>query len=321
MATVEELRERAKELDIEGRSSMNKDELEKAVANAEGSSNSDAGQQEQARAESEVEAQNEGAATKKDVEAEASATHHSEASDLDNPEVVSDLSPAGQEAASQMGDVAKEEADAALDASGPLHLQSPEHRVMTGAVNEAHAKEQAEIAKDVPEDYVGDLTEAGLPDGYGRKVGAPKDNLSENDERDPEDVYEVRQEHVIDFPAPVGQREGDEQVDSSATEEQAPSGAFHNEPLGSASQAGARSRLFEQKAVFYTDGLSGEADMNLERAHALPEVLQSNDPEVRAAGDVSESEAAKEQKEENLSDREQRQAERVKSGEVQEDSQ
>ena len=56
------------------------------------------------------------------------------------------------------------------------------------------------------------------------------------------------------------------------------------------------STVIPQKGVLYTDGLSGGADSNLERAYEIPENLQSNDPEVRAVGDESLSEAAKNDK-------------------------
>lgn len=281
MATKEELLEKAKELELEGRSTMSKDELEKAVGEAEGSSTVSSGKD-------------------------------SEASDPKNEEVQEALSPSGQDALAEMGEdsEAAKEADIALDASGPLHLEAPHEREMTGAVSEEHAKEQEELLKNKPEDYVGSISEAGF-DSDGKPAqtsatpkGQPKDNLSKNDERNPEDVYEVRQEDVIDYPAPPHQDAKEEQ-----TAEQAPSGAFHSEPLGNVSAPGARSRLWEQKAVFYTDGLSGPADHNQERAYVTPEVLQSNDPVVREAGDESESEAFQEEK----SDQDKKLAEEAKT--------
>lgn len=51
-------------------------------------------------------------------------------------------------------------------------------------------------------------------------------------------------------------------------------------------------RWVQAKGVLYTDGLSGAADQNLERAYEYNERLQSNDPEVRKAGDESLSESA-----------------------------
>jgi hypothetical protein len=123
---------------------------------------------------------------------------------------------------------------------------------------------------------------------------------------------EVKAEDIIDFPPPVAEREAlatGQEVKGDNTLQQSPSGAFHNEPLGSASVPGSRSRLFEQKATFYTDGLSGAADHNHERAYSTPEVLQSNDPVVRTAGDESESEAFKAAK----SDKDNRLAEEAKT--------
>jgi hypothetical protein len=63
-----------------------------------------------------------------------------------------------------------------------------------------------------------------------------------------------------------------------------------------------------QKATLYTDGESGGADSNLERAYEIHEKLQSNDPAERKAGDESLSEAAAESKSEG----EKKQAESVK---------
>jgi hypothetical protein len=196
---------------------------------------------------------NEAKATKDEQPEEQKPTtgHDSEASDLDNPEVVANLSPEGQEAAEELGPEAKELADAALDASGPLHLQSPDERVATGAVNEEHAKEQEEAQKNVPDDYTGDVTESGLTAS--------------------EPVHK-EQEDVIDFPPPLAERE-------NAGEEFSP-----DEPK----------RLYAQKSVFYTDGLSGEGDHNLERAYKIPRVLKSSNDSVREAGEESDSKASEE---------------------------
>jgi hypothetical protein len=294
MATKEELRAKLDELGAEQPSAdAKKEELEDAVAKAEGSSD--------------------GAQTKQQAAGDDTAFvadgKNTEASNPKNENVQESLSPEGQEALGEMGEdsEAAKEADLALDASGPLHLEPPHTREMTGAVSEEHAKEQEEVLKNKPEDYVGSVSEAGFDeDGnpahattLGEPKGQPKDNLSENDDRKPEDVYEVRQEDVIDYPPPLGEREEaltGEKVKGDETAEGAAGGAFHSEPLGAASTPGARSRLFEQKAVFYTDGLSGAADHNHERAYVTPEVLQSDNPTVRTAGDESESEAFQEEK-------------------------
>lgn len=283
MATVEELRDKAKELDIEGRSTMNKDELEKAVADAEGSSG--------------------------DQVADGSApANESEASDLDNPLVREGLSSQGQEAADEMDakglDASKDEADAALDASGPLHLEAPSDRIMTGAVSEEQAKEQRKVLKDASDDdHTGNYTEAGEPltsgvEARAKEVGSKKENLGKGDDRE---VYTIEQEDVIDFPPPVGQREGTfartHVRDSDQKEDRNPELAYAEPggtPVGNAVVgAGSRSGdVYSQKSVLYTDGLSGGADHNLERAYEIPEVLQSSNPEEREAGDESVSEAA-----------------------------
>lgn len=292
MATKEELLERARELEVEGRSSMSKEELEKAVANAERSSGDE-------------------------VADGSERGFEREGSDLDDPEVKAELSPSGQEAAEKLDDASADLANAAMDASGPLHLQSPEDRIMTGAVNEEQAEEQRKLLEENmgDEGHAGHFTEAGQPLSTGlydeqdaaRAKGEQKDNLHESDDRE---LHEVRQEHVIDFPPPVGQREGttsrsQDRAEDSAEERNPdlayaePGGApLGNPVIGAGSRVG---DVYSQKGVLYTDGLSGHADHNLERAYEIPELLQSSDAGERKAGDESLSEAAKEQKDENLS--------------------
>lgn len=329
MATKEELLERAKELDVEGRSSMNKEELEKAVAQAESSSQADTvadpnqGLRDQYAAyvedrdpEADAEALNDESDTQ--VDPETYAEKHSEASDPDNPVVQQGLSESGSENLDKVEEAYGEdsayvqESELALDASGPLLFQDPAKREMTGAVNEAHAKEQEELLKDLPDDHVGPLNELGQPL---REVDSSsvsrKDNLSDNDDRV---LYEVRQEDVIDFPPPVGERAVDfaTRGDESGTEQgegTVQQAAVAGTPFATGAVAGALGRTFQQKSVFYTDGLSETADHNLERAYEVPEVLQSNNPVVRAAGDESISEAAKD----DQPDADKKRAEEVKN--------
>lgn len=71
-----------------------------------------------------------------------------------------------------------------------------------------------------------------------------------------------------------------------------------------------RGRWTQAKAVLYTDGLSGDAEQNLERAYEYNERLQSNNPAVRRAGDESLSESALEARD----DRDSREAEQVIEG-------
>jgi hypothetical protein len=230
-----------------------------------------------------------------DPDFEVQTAHHSEASNLENPEVVGNLSPEGQEAAEQMSGVERAEADAALDASGPLHLQSPDEREMTGALTEKHGEEQRERVQ-MPEDgHTGGFSESGVPLNVPpdfSQVGSRKDNLHESDDRE---LYEVRQEDVIDFPPPLAEREA-----ALRSEGRNPLGLEVSEDEGN--RAGDGEQTVEgdsnvvspSKAVLYTDGLSGDAEMNLERANEIPERLQSTDKNEREAGDVSLSEAAKE---------------------------
>lgn len=324
----DELVELARERELEGRSSMSKEELAEALADdssSEGDSSEDAELREAVTefeenfdAEEQVEEQYADSATQpSDPSVEASAAHHSAASQAENPGVQEGLSDSGKEALEEVGEdsVYAEESDLALDASGPLHFESPSQRVMTGAVNEAHAKEQEELLKNMPEDWTGDTTEAGF-DKDGNAVVKPsdeeqaalqerresrlskKENLGEGDDRE---IMEVKQEDVIDFPPPRG-----EEAEEEGLRQQA---AVEGAPFATTSVAGGQGRVFHQKSVFYTDGLGGPAEQNLERAYEIPELLQSNNPEVREAGDESLSEAAKEEK----SEEEAKEAERVKS--------
>jgi hypothetical protein len=312
MATKEELLERAKELDVEGRSSMNKEELEKAVADAEGGSSSE-GDEHEANESSEAGANE--AASGDSAESSSGAEGAGEgadspASDENNPEVVENLSPSGQEALENMEPEQAAEADLALDASGPLHLEDPAKRVMTGAVSEDHAKEQEKLLAGAPDDFVGDVSEAGFNDDGTPASGGPAYRSSEMEaaKSDPDKtvgelrrVGDLKQEDVIDYPEPHAAEE-----DTSS-----PQLAPVNSPFANSTVIGSNKRVFEQKGVFYTDGLSGQADSNLERAYEIPELLQSNNPAEREAGDESLSEAAQEEK----SDEEKAEADRVKSGE------
>jgi len=74
-----------------------------------------------------------------------------------------------------------------------------------------------------------------------------------------------------------------------STEASEPAPDYYPSPYG---------RRVIQKAVLYTDGLSGAADLNHERAYEYNERLQSNNPVERESGDESLSEAAKAQKSE-----------------------
>ena len=105
-----ELLEEARARDIEGRSSMNKDELAEALSSDE---------------------------------QESSADERLAEVEEDAPETA-------------------KLAAVTMDKHGPLILQDPSERIMTGAVSEEQAKEQEKLLKNKPEDWVGDVSEAGF---------------------------------------------------------------------------------------------------------------------------------------------------------------
>jgi len=76
---------------------------------------------------------------------------------------------------------------------------------------------------------------------------------------------QVREPDYSDYPPPLGEREAQQ------------------------GEAWESELVYPQKGVLYTDGLSGRADSNLERAYEIPEELQSSDDEEREAGDESNS--------------------------------
>lgn len=164
--TKEELLEEARERDLEGRSSMNKEELVDALANDSSSDSSGDGSVSeggdevrdaqdlltptgpdrghlQSEAEAKLSAGNPTPGEESEDGGSQGADERKAAIEEDNPE---------------SAELAAEE----MDFSGPLHLQAPEERIMTGAVSEEQAKEQEELLKNKPDDYVGNVTEAGF---------------------------------------------------------------------------------------------------------------------------------------------------------------
>lgn len=161
--TKEELLEEARERDLEGRSSMNKDELVDALASDSGSSDG--------------EKVSEGGDEVQDAEDLLTPTgpyrghlqNEAEAAlSAGNPVPGEDDRPVNPDADERMQDLEEKTPEAAklaaeeLDYAGPLHLQSPEERIMTGAVSEEQAEEQKKLLANMPEGYVGEVTEAGF---------------------------------------------------------------------------------------------------------------------------------------------------------------
>lgn len=275
---LDELKEMAKDADLEGRSKMGKEELAEALADDSSSDEADADESAVLDAEASEEAAEERLET---VEEEAGP-------------VAAELS-------------AHEE----LDVQGPLVTGKPSERIMTGAVSEEHAEEQAELLANQPEDYVGDVSEAGF-DEDGRPAeseGAESSFRAREDspsKSDPDRTYgELRAEGLLDQ-RDVVDYDAQRQVPEADAPMREEGSVFANSAVAGNPNTG---RSFGQKAVFYTDGLSGGAEQNLERAYEIPELLQSNDPAEREAGDESLSEAAKEAK----SEEEKEHAEAVKT--------
>jgi len=114
----------------------------------------------------------------------------------------------------------------------------------------------------------------------------------------PVEPTEASQEPWIPSPEEVQAARDSVEADEEEKDEPLPA-VFYGAPTG---------RWVQQKAVLYTDGVSGVADLNHERAYEYNERFQSSDSNERITGDVSLSEAAKEQKE----DIDRRRAEYVK---------
>lgn len=246
--SVEELRELAAERELEGRSKLTtKDKLVAALEE----SDSTQGQDEPRGASwGTLGPEQEG--------------HDSPASDPQDSAVVSELSDEGETALIELGDDSESAqlADLALDASGPLHLQSPSERVMVGAVNEAQAKEQTKKIGDVPEDFVGDFREDGSPLGVEPRRGSGPNG-------------EVLAQDVIDFPPPLP---AEEDINPEQVRDERLGGGTYaqtraaQEAFPEEGPTIAQPRLYEQRGQLYTDGLSGQADHNLVMAYRVPDV-------------------------------------------------
>jgi len=162
----EELLEIAREQDLEGRSSMNKADLVEALGNQGDGSVSEGG--------TEV----------RDAEDLLTPTGPGTENDQAESEGAQERLDTVKEVSPVAADLVAEE----LDFQGPLHIQDPRERVMTGAVSEEQAKEQEELLANKPDDFIGDTTEAGF-DTEGNHITA---------KRLPEVVSEESDEDSVD---------------------------------------------------------------------------------------------------------------------------
>jgi len=176
-------------------------------------------------------------------------------SEYDNREAaVAELEGTDAEAAAEMTDEQKDLANLDLAAHGPVGLESPSERVMTGAVTEEQAEEQLEATEDLePEEKVGDLTETGEP------LSTPVD-----------------EEELADAQEEAAQNDGTQSLaDREAELGESHSGLFPNgQPV------------WNQTAQLYTDGLGGGGGHRLDDAYNTEPVRRGVD--LNADTDFSE---------------------------------
>lgn len=300
----EELLELARERDVKGRSSMDKDELVQALEEYDQLESADSsGDEEYGQSAEDLEGKVEA------PEEEAQALHHSEASDPANPEVKEGLSEEGKESLEKVGEDSEyaQESDLALDASGPLIFEDPTRRPITGAVNEEHAKEQEEQLKKLPEGFVGDAPEV------------VTDEFAEQARQALEGGEPVQQEDVIDFPPPLAEREEaarqkvedqrerhneSRRGEGDEFEAEDPKAQNVVETQGEEGELVGADRTFDQRAQLYTDGLGGTGDHNLERSYRVQTLRAgiANDVRNSEFGPNAEALAAEKERQERSPD-------------------
>lgn len=299
--SLEELQDIARERDLKGRSGLNKKDLaealqkddeEKGVAdnaadnvkdgkNEEGGRGvaQESGQDVASRlhdsgpSEEAVKEYQESYAPKKQKEYQkaqekgeevSTVGYQSESSDPENPVVEEALED--KEAYQDLSDHDKELADLALDASGPLNLQSPYERIMTGAVDEEQAKEQEEVRSKLPKEFVGNLTEQVSDEDAERIRKAFAGELEEQDEeQEPtlEEQYKARKERY----GKLLKRTNENRGSSEDLEEKT-----IRETQGEEQERVGRGRVWAQRSQLDTSGLGGPASDRIDRAYRTAEV-------------------------------------------------
>lgn len=276
--SVEDLKAEASERELEGRSKLTKKEDLVAALEADDASKGDESEdgasaseeQEELREELDeyVEERNE-----EEGDDRPTIGFESDASDPDNPVV--DRAMEDKPEYEDLSEEDKELADLALDASGPLNVESPYGRIMTGAVSEEDAAEQEKEVGKLPEEYPKDLPiPERIDDNF---VEEAKELVGRQGEYD-----DVQQEDVIDFPA--APHEHKEAAEARAAERRDEVNAEREEGYvdlrrqnvaetqGEEEELVAQWRPFDQRSVLYTDGVSGPGGENLERAYRVSDL-------------------------------------------------
>lgn len=295
---LEELQDVAKERDLQGRSGLNKKELVDALEADDQKSGvvDDSGPSEEA-----TKAYQEDYVPQRRKEvaeaAKEGVTLQPEGSDPDNPVVAEALED--NEVYQELTDEEKELANLAADASGPLHLEDPRERVMTGAVSEEQAKQQeAERAK-LPDEFVGDLTEH-VPDDVAKRVSdalAGK-NPDEDQEFEPplSEQFAARREAQ----GKLLKRTNDGRKAASAVDAEEKN---IKETQDDEKNLVGTARVYNQRAVLDTTGLGGPGSDRVDRAYRTAN-LKSGQAQATFHADDPRSEervAAEQERDKQLS--------------------
>lgn len=154
--TKAELLEEAQKRNLEGRSSLDKDGLVAALEADDAKSADDS--ESDGEVTDAVDLLTPSNAAEDGSEAVADGDEVTEDGELVGP-TVTDEDQENFDKVGEVGDEYQDLVDTRLATHGPLTIENPENRIMTGAVNEEQAKEQEAIFAELPDGFVGDLPE------------------------------------------------------------------------------------------------------------------------------------------------------------------